>query len=90
MYQVLTEKIDNIYDFNENIELNDFNLKSDKKNIFVSSNTNTEQGIFNFNIELRVANDPNFRPIIPNEFKIKLFDINVGVIHQKKDLLLMK
>jgi serine/threonine protein kinase len=67
MFQLLTKKIDNIYDGyvnqenkNENIELKEVNTNSN--NIA--------------NIELRVANDHNFRPLIPKKFidKKKYFE----------------
>jgi serine/threonine protein kinase len=57
MFQILTKKIDNIYE-NKIIDGGEIELEE------VNSNINNIA-----NIELKVANDPNFRPSIPNEFK---------------------
>jgi serine/threonine protein kinase len=66
MFQILTKKIDNIY---QGVD----NKKNENEKIIelkeVNNNSNINSNITN--IELKVANDPNFRPIIPKQFENK-------------------
>jgi serine/threonine protein kinase len=79
MFQVLTKKIENIYqdkqqneknEKNEKNENGDVNTKKENEKIIelkeVNSNSNNIA-----NIELRVANDKNFRPVLPKKLENK-------------------
>jgi serine/threonine protein kinase len=69
MFQLLTKKINNIYDDSKQ----EAKRESKNENIIelkeVNSNNNNSNNIAN--IELRVANDKNFRPSIPIKFENK-------------------
>jgi hypothetical protein len=73
MFQVLTNKIDNIYDDENEIKTeiknNYVKLENELKETFIDKKEN----ISYFNIEIRVANDPYFRPIISKRFKKKKY-----------------
>jgi hypothetical protein len=64
MFQLLTKKIDNIYD---KVDTQTKEKKNENDKIIelkeVNNYSNNSNNIAN--IELRVANDPNFRPSIP-------------------------
>jgi hypothetical protein len=75
MFQVLTEKIENIYDEEkEDIinsesykKLENDNLSELKENLIEEKNSVENSFNNNFNIELRVANDETFRPKLPKK-----------------------
>jgi serine/threonine protein kinase len=64
MYQVLTNKIDDVYKEE---------TKKNKKEIEL-----VEEG--NYNVEFKVANDPNYRPKISTNFEKKEFEVFIDLM----------
>jgi serine/threonine protein kinase len=103
MFQILTKKIENIYEIQKQenekkIELNVELKTKNKKKYFKTEielkesllNNNNEEGDdcndnendFNLNIELRVANNPDLRPVIPKKFENKKYFEFVDVMRK--------
>jgi serine/threonine protein kinase len=103
MFQILTKKIENIYEIQKQenekkIELNVELKTKNKKKYFKTEielkesllNNNNEEGDdcndnendFNLNIELRVANNPDLRPVTPKKFENKKYFEFVDVMRK--------
>jgi hypothetical protein len=65
MFQVLTNIVDNVYENESDEKINSKKIELENK----TESKDIEMKISSsFNIELKVANDPNFRPKIPISF----------------------
>jgi hypothetical protein len=86
MFQILTKKIDDIYEEpkrDNNGNENEIKTKKKKylnnseielkKNLLEINETNEFSNNYNLNIELRVANNPDFRPFIEKKYENKKY-----------------